>query len=216
MTRSDDTLDLAGCHVALTTLNQKWKIDPSLVFQLRQCIRTFEPDIVHTWSFAANTYGRLAAIWEGQGHLVAAERSVGRWKQSHQLAVDRFLARHTQRIVVNSRGVRDFYVRQRLDAGKFRVIPNGIRECQSSPTPRAELLRELRLPHDAKLVGTVGQLRPEKRLKDLIWALDLLRVIRPDVHLLVFGEGPHRWRLGAIATKFRSAIAYISWGIVTT
>ncbi len=32
-------------------------------------------------------------------------------------------------------------------------------------------------------------------MKDLIWAADLLKVIRPDVHLLVIGDGPHRDRL---------------------
>ena len=32
-------------------------------------------------------------------------------------------------------------------------------------------------------------------MKDAIWAADLLKVIRDDVHLLVFGDGPHRDRL---------------------
>jgi glycosyltransferase involved in cell wall biosynthesis len=31
--------------------------------------------------------------------------------------------------------------------------------------------------------------------KDAIWAADLLKVIRDDAHLLIFGEGPHRDRL---------------------
>ena len=32
-------------------------------------------------------------------------------------------------------------------------------------------------------------------MKDLIWAADLLKCVRDDVHLLVLGEGPQRWRL---------------------
>ncbi len=41
----------------------------------------------------------------------------------------------------------------------------------------------------------VGRLWPQKRVKDAIWAADLLKVIRDDVHLLVVGDGPQRDRL---------------------
>jgi len=41
----------------------------------------------------------------------------------------------------------------------------------------------------------VGRLWPQKRVKDAIWAADLLKVIRDDVHLLVIGDGPQRDRL---------------------
>jgi glycosyltransferase involved in cell wall biosynthesis len=56
-------------------------------------------------------------------------------------------------------------------------------------------LAELQLPAESRLIGAVGRLWPQKRLKDLIWAADLLKVIRDDVHLLVIGDGPHRARL---------------------
>jgi glycosyltransferase involved in cell wall biosynthesis len=36
---------------------------------------------------------------------------------------------------------------------------------------------------------------PQKRVKDLIWAADLLKSARDDSHLLVIGDGPQRWRL---------------------
>ena len=45
------------------------------------------------------------------------------------------------------------------------------------------------------MIGLVGRLWPQKRVKDAIWAADILKVIRPDVHLLVIGDGPHRRRL---------------------
>jgi glycosyltransferase involved in cell wall biosynthesis len=57
------------------------------------------------------------------------------------------------------------------------------------------LLRELRLPTDARLIGAVGPLVPEKRVKDLIWAADLLRVLHDNLRLLVIGDGPRRTQL---------------------
>ena len=51
------------------------------------------------------------------------------------------------------------------------------------------------MPADSRLVGLVGRLWPQKRVKDAIWATDLLKVIRDDVHLLVIGDGPQRNRL---------------------
>ncbi|HEY6562978.1 MAG TPA: glycosyltransferase, partial [Pirellulaceae bacterium] len=61
---------------------------------------------------------------------------------------------------------------------------------------RAELRRRIRaelgLPDDALVAITVGQLHRRKRLRDALWAADLLKVVRSDVHVLVVGEGPDR------------------------
>ena len=67
------------------------------------------PHLVQTWLFAANSYGRQAALQARVPRLVAGERCVDRWKVWHELAIDRHLARRTDRIVTNSQGVVDFY-----------------------------------------------------------------------------------------------------------
>ena len=82
------------------------------------------------------------------------------------------------------------------------MIPNGVPPAPAVQTPRRQVLAELGLPQDARLVGLVGRLWPQKRVKDAIWAADLLKVIRSDVHLLVIGDGPHRARL----EKFRDQV----------
>jgi glycosyltransferase involved in cell wall biosynthesis len=48
------------------------------------------------------------------------------------------------------------------------------------------------LPENAKLIGVAGQLAPENRTKDLIWAADLLRVLHDKLRVLVIGDGPLR------------------------
>jgi glycosyltransferase involved in cell wall biosynthesis len=151
---------------------------------------------VHTWLFAANAYGRQAALSAGVKTIIAGERCVDPWKSWTQLAIDRRLARRTTRIATNSRGVVEFYARHGISEEKFTVIPNGIAPFEPTETiSRDALLAELGLPRDARLIGAVNRLWPQKRIKDLIWAADLLKVIRDDVHLLIIGDGPQRWRL---------------------
>jgi glycosyltransferase involved in cell wall biosynthesis len=182
--------------VPLTIIGKRWKFDLSSYWRLRRHIRELAPDIVHTWLFAANAYGRQAAASAGVRHIIAAERCVDPWKAAWQLAIDRALAKKTQCIVTNSTGVKDFYVSRGLPAEKFAIIPNGIEPgdgaCAGS---REEILAELQLPSNARLIGAVGRLWPQKRVKDLIWAADLLKSTRDDTHLLIVGDGPQRGRL---------------------
>jgi len=188
--------DLRKAGVPLTMIDKRWKLDPGAYWRLRKLIRSLRPEIVHTWLFAANAYGRQAAIAAGVKHIVAGERCVDRWKGTIQLSIDRVLARRTERIVTNSSGVREFYTAQGIPAEKFTVIPNGIGPYQPAErVSREELLEELKLPGDARLIGAIGRLWPQKRMKDLIWAADLLKSAREDSHLVIIGDGPQRWRL---------------------
>jgi glycosyltransferase involved in cell wall biosynthesis len=190
----EDMLREAG--VPVQVIGKRWKLDPLCYFRLGRHIRAMQPDIVHTWLFAANSYGRQAAFQAGVKHVVAGERCVDPWKSGWQLTIDRALARRTERIVTNSSGVQDFYVSQGLPAKKFVIIPNGIPATKiEATTARAALLEELSLPANARLIGAVGRLWPQKRVKDLIWAADLLKSVRDDTHLLIVGDGPQRSRL---------------------
>ncbi len=118
------------------------------------------------------------------------------WKTSWHLALDRFLARWTDALVVNSPGIREFYVAHGLPAEKFVIIPNAVElPLGDPPCSREELLAELGLPPQSRMVAVIGRLWPQKRVQDAIWAADLLKVVRDDVHLLVLGDGPERDRL---------------------
>ncbi len=187
--------ELSSAGIPLTVLGKRWKLDPQAYWKLRRLVAQWKPDVVHTWMLAANAYGILAAAACGVRARIASQRCVDPWKSGRQLAVDRFIARRAHRVVVNSEGVRQFYLRQGLPADKFEVIPNAVAPAEPSPVGREVLLDELGLPAGARLIGLVGRLWPQKRVKDAIWAADLLKVIRDDVHLLIVGDGPLRDRL---------------------
>jgi glycosyltransferase involved in cell wall biosynthesis len=188
--------ELREAGISVTVIGKRWKLDPLCYWRLRRYIRGLAPDVVHTWLFAANAYGRQAAASVGIKHLVAGERCVDPWKGGWQLTIDRALARRTDRIATNSTGVKEFYVSRGLPAEKFVVIPNGmVLGADGQTNGRDALLAELKLPARARLIGAVGRLWPQKRVKDLIWAADLLKTTREDTHLLIVGDGPQRQRL---------------------
>ena len=60
---------------------------------------------------------------------------------------------------------------------------------------RQQFLDSLHLPANATLVGTTGPMLAHRRIKDLIWATELLRLVHDDTYLLIGGSGPEEWRL---------------------
>lgn len=187
--------DLQAQGIPVAVIGKPSKLDPRALWRLKRHIETLRPDVVQTWLFAANSYGRVAARMAGVRRVVAGERCVDRWKSWHELALDRRLARWTTRFVVNGPGVRDFYAAQGLPEEKFTVIPNAVLPPPQPAITRDELCAELGVPATTRLIAAVGRLAPQKRLKDLIWGADILKIIRDDFHLVIIGDGPQRARL---------------------
>jgi glycosyltransferase involved in cell wall biosynthesis len=193
--------ELADKEIPLTVIGKRGKIDPIAYLRLRQLIKRLRPEIVHTWLFAANSYGRAAAISAGVPTIIASERCADRWKRWHELAMDRRLARRTHAIVANSQGVVDFYRERGIPTHKFRVIPNGISPARPSALTRSQVLDEFRIPETGKIVGSMSRLWPQKCIRDVIWATDHLKVFRDDVYLLLLGDGPLRASLERYADQ---------------
>ena len=195
--------DLSAAGVPPTVIGKRWKLDPGSFWRLKRHVARLRPDLIHTWMFAANTYGFAAAKACGVANVVIAQRCVDPWKSRLQLAFDRAMARRCRAVVVNSRGVRDFYVQRGAPADRVRLIPNAVAIPQPSDATRGQLLAELELPPNSRLIGLVGRLWPQKRVPDAIWAADLLKVIRDDAHLLVVGDGPQHDQL----RRFRDLVS---------
>ncbi|MDR1480246.1 MAG: glycosyltransferase [Planctomycetaceae bacterium] len=146
--------ELAKYGVKYHLIDKRLKIDPFALRRLKNVIRQFQPDIVHTWLFAGNSYGRYAAISCGVKHIIAGERCVDLWKGKYHFLIDKYLERRTDFIVTNSEGVKEFYAQHGLHAEKFAVIPNAViaPESKTIPFSRDEFLDRLGAS-DSKPVG---------------------------------------------------------------
>jgi glycosyltransferase involved in cell wall biosynthesis len=65
-------------------------------------------------------------------------------------------------------------------------------QSTSQSNVRQQLLHELHLPPNARLIGVVGALDLAHGVKRLIWAADLLRVLHDNLRMLIIGDGPLR------------------------
>ncbi len=181
--------------IPVTVLHKRMKFDPVAFFRLRKIIKSRQPDIVHTWLFAANAYGRLAVGNRERPRVIISERCVDSWKQSWQLKLDRKLIPRTHRLVANSQSVAAFYREQGFPEERIAVIPNGVELCEEaplSPERKNTILKEWDIPPDAQVVGYAGRLAPQKRGIDLIWSLQLLQQLTNRVYLVIIGDGPDR------------------------
>ena len=186
---------LRGANIPVTVIGKRFKADPTALFKLRSLLVQLKPDVVHTWLFAANSFGRVAARAAGVSTIIASERCVDPWKTGAHFFLDRQLAKSTTAITTNSVGVRDYYAAHGIDPKLFQVIPNGIEPRSPSSLSRAEALQRLGIPENKKVVLAVGRLWPQKRYRDLIWAAELLATVREDTVLGIVGDGPQRGEL---------------------
>jgi glycosyltransferase involved in cell wall biosynthesis len=206
-----DELRQAG--VTLLEMKRPARHAAEMAYQLREVLRAFRPDLVHTWSLRANGFGRLAAATARGGSLLASyrslDRSAGWWAQ----VVNRRLDRRTCACIVNTQAAWDHYQRQ-VGSGTLRLIRDGVPQRErASEASRQEVRRRLGCAPTTKVVGVVGPLEPQRRLKDIIWAVDLLRVFHRDIRLLIIGDGPDRWRLQRYARQVQDVprTLFLGW-----
>ena len=193
-------LDEAG--IPVTAIGKRHKVDPFALYRLVRLMKARKFDVVQTWIFAANTYGRVAARQAGVPVVVVAEMAVDLWKGKSERFFDQRLAGWCDRVVGNSYAVRDFYRGLGVPDDRLEMIYSGIENEAPATVDPAAVRREFGFREDAPLVLFAGRLAEQKRVDDLVKALDLLQHIQPDVRTIIAGDGPLRESLQELAASY--------------
>jgi glycosyltransferase involved in cell wall biosynthesis len=183
---------LRDAGVRLTTLHKRLRIDPIALWRLKSLLDAERPDVLHSWIFAANAYGRLVAGNRPRPKTIVSERCVDSWKSGWQLWLDRRQIGRTTKLVANSASVSEFYRGLGVPGDKLTVIPNGVEIPEALPADRDRALAEFQIPPGSRVIGFVGRLARQKRVQDIIWAMQLLQQLTDRVYLLLVGDGPER------------------------
>ncbi len=162
---------------------------------LRSLIHGLRPDIVHAWGFDSHLTALLAAYRLPNIRKICTYlETLPRRSQPLERWFWKKISSDTTLVVAH-----DAIADQLMDNGferEFSVIAGAVAPADIDRDQiRLQFKQQLDIPGNATVVGSVAKFEPRKKLKDLIWAADLLYCIRDDVHLVLIGWGSQSDRL---------------------
>jgi glycosyltransferase involved in cell wall biosynthesis len=174
--------------------------DVRAYFALREAIRRFRPDIVHTHSSKAGILGRLAARRERVPVVVHSIHGFGFGPHQNVvirrafLSVERIAAGWTTAFVAVSRRNLEDGVRLGLfRSDRARVIRSGVDLASfRAHTGGAVVRAELGVPPEAPLVVQIACFKPQKAPERFVELAAKLSGRFPDAHFLLVGDGELR------------------------
>ncbi|HKI19845.1 MAG TPA: glycosyltransferase, partial [Isosphaeraceae bacterium] len=156
--------DLSAAGVRVTLVRKRFKFDPLALARLARLLRVGTFDVVQSWIFAANTYGRVAARLARVPVVVVAEMAVDMWKGRVERFLDRRLATWCDRLVGNSRAVVDFYRELGVPSDRLTMIYSGADDEEPPRNDPAQVRASFGFEPAAPLVLFAGRLAEQKRV----------------------------------------------------
>lgn len=179
-----------GVHV-LGARRGRFPVDFGAVFRLRRLLQRETFRVVHSHNAAAQLYAGLAAAGTGIRHVHTEHGSRPPAATIWARLRDRLALRLTDDLVAVSEAAADG-IRTMARGRKIVVIPNGVEaHCPSSKLEQTRLRKDLGIPLEAQVIGTVGRLASIKGYDRLVGAFARMRS-ELDTRLLLVGDGPER------------------------
>lgn len=166
-----------------------WTIWPAL----RQLVRERHVDIVHAHEYKTDLLALLLARADGVVALSTAHGWTGHSRRERLLyyPADRWILRRFAHVVAVSEHIRGRLIAAGTPAHRVSTVLNGIDpdRFRRQAGRRAAARRSFDLPGSAVVLGSVGRLEPQKRFDLLIDAFADLRAKRPELSLIIAGDG---------------------------
>lgn len=162
-------------------------------FKTYQLLKREKFDIICTHLFEANFIIRFVNLFVRCPRVFVFEHNIYWKKAKWKILADRFFSYQTTKIFVDSQAVLDFTSKQeKIAKDKFAVLPYPI---ELAPLPDSthldNLKRELNLPADYVIVGSVARFVEQKGLKYFLQAIRFILDHQTLVkaHFLLVGYG---------------------------
>ncbi len=181
----------------------KLKYTPDILAKLISQIKTYQPDIIHTALWSANTLGRIAGKITGIPVI-----SDLHGKSSHEGRFRNIIERQTyglsHTLIAVSESVAQDYTKNILHYSKKKksrlvTIPNGI-DFQQISQSKSISRKSLGFDDNHFIIGAIGRLEPIKNYHLLINSLSDLRTFLPtkimrNIRICLVGDGSERKKL---------------------
>jgi glycosyltransferase involved in cell wall biosynthesis len=194
---------LRRASIAVHTVPVRHALDVSALAKLRTVADAPRPAVVHVWDAPSLLVsGVVTSGGDDSPRLVASHCTelgggVSKWISGRQL-------RAADRVLPVSRTEAERYTRLGVGMEALTRVTLAV----APPTDAADhdaFRTALGVPQDARLLFAGGTLDPSSGVKDAIWAFDMLRYESPDLHLVVYGDGPDRGKLHDLARSLGRA-----------
>ena len=173
-----------------TVFHDKFTMPPWVFLaRLRRVVREVRPDIVHTWLFSGNFWGRIAAYSCGVRTIVSSDRSLPPRASAGVVLYERFFAPRTVRLANSRAAAESLGDRYGLDVSRIRVIENAVDPAPARSEPaRRQARAELGLPPDAPVVLMVARQTVEKNHPMFFRAARRVAQARPGTTFVALGH----------------------------
>lgn len=169
-------------------------------------IENARPDVVLSYWLYPDAYGALSVARRLKIPMIAGARGSDlRTRDPVSRRMARKVVRNADRLLVVSKDLaRIATTRDGASADRIRVISNGCDSRIFRLRDRLGARNDLGVAPEGALLLYVGRLVPEKGLRELLAAMDLLRASRRALRLAILGEGPMRAEIEARIAEMRS------------
>jgi glycosyltransferase involved in cell wall biosynthesis len=178
---------LRGQGVAVDVLGWRRPFDVRPFLALRGLVRDFQPDVVHAWGRSALRAACLPGMTRGRPLFASAAVPRNR--------LDRLMLSRAAGVLAFGEGEKERYLRAGVAPGRLAVGPAAVADAP----PAADSADGPRLPQEGRVLLAGGPVEAPKGLREAVWALDILRHVYDDLHLVIAGDGPDRPRVQAFA-----------------
>jgi len=183
--------------VEFVTMARKQRVDLGLIFRVAKLIREKQIDVVMTTLFYADVLGALAGVFSKPKAVFSWETiSAPEWLLTHRLLVYRFAMRFCTRVISVSHATAKWLIDKRgVPRDKVVVIPYGVNLDLYRAGENPELKQKLGIEPDARVVGVVARLHPQKGHRYLIEAAKSIVAKYPKTKFIIVGDGELRAEL---------------------
>ncbi len=190
--RLKDRFDELG--IPFVNFARRGKVDPRLIWDVSKLIRKEKFDVVMTTLFYADVVGALASAISPNKAVFSWETiSAPEWLIKHRLLAYRFAMKFCSKVVSVSHATAKWLVDERgLSENQITVIPYGVNLELYKQGRSPELREELGISADARVVGVVARLHPQKGHCYLIDAAQKVVEDHENVVFVFAGDGELR------------------------
>lgn len=187
-------------------IDSKGSFNLGYIAILLRLIRKKQITLIHAHLLGSNIYGALAAF-------IARVPMIATFHGGVDVASnERFLATKFRLINIGSKAIvcvskrlqEELGSRSPMASAKLRLIYNGVDPEKFQPRLADALKGELRLPADAKIVISIGNIRPAKGYSYLVDAAAEVTSQNPDVHFVIVGH-PRKDLLSELEAQIEEA-----------